>query len=106
MKVRSSIKAMCPHCYIVRRGKKRFVYCKENPKHKQRQGFHTSTRVNMPATPSYPEFTHSYSNNFCQFIIPTMPTAPIMTNAVSSVGINPVTKYIPSVGIFSVVHSA
>ncbi len=41
MKVRSSIKAMCKHCYVVRRGKSRYVYCKETPKHKQRQGYHT-----------------------------------------------------------------
>lgn len=32
---------MCKHCYIVKRGKIRYVYCKETPKHKQRQGFHT-----------------------------------------------------------------
>lgn len=43
MKVRSSIKAMCKHCYVVRRGKSRFVYCKMTPKHKQRQGYHTMT---------------------------------------------------------------
>jgi len=42
MKVRSSIKKMCQHCYIVRRGKKAYVYCTKTPKHKQRQGFHTS----------------------------------------------------------------
>jgi ribosomal protein L36 len=47
MKVRSSIKAMCKNCYIVRRGKTRFVYCKVNPKHKQRQGFHTSVTNNQ-----------------------------------------------------------
>ncbi len=41
MKVRSAIKTMCKHCYMVKRGKIRFVYCKKNPKHKQRQGFHT-----------------------------------------------------------------
>ena len=41
MKVRSSIKAICKHCYIVRRGKIRYVYCKKTAKHKQRQGFHT-----------------------------------------------------------------
>lgn len=35
---------MCKDCYIVRRGKTRFVYCKSTPKHKQRQGFHTSAR--------------------------------------------------------------
>ena len=42
MKVRSAIKAMCKHCYVVRRGKIRYVKCKKNPKHKQRQGYHTS----------------------------------------------------------------
>jgi len=41
MKVRSSIKAICKHCYIVRRGKIRYVYCKKTAKHKQRQGYHT-----------------------------------------------------------------
>ncbi len=41
MKVRSSVKALCKHCFVVRRGKIRFVYCKKDPKHKQRQGFHT-----------------------------------------------------------------
>ena len=41
MKVRSSIRRMCKHCRVVNRGKKRFVYCTESPKHKQRQGYHT-----------------------------------------------------------------
>lgn len=41
MKVRSAIKALCKNCYIVRRGKIRYVYCKKHPKHKQRQGIHT-----------------------------------------------------------------
>ena len=54
MKVRSAIKRMCKHCYKVRRGKTHYVYCKKNPKHKQRQGFCTlafnydSTRNNDP----------------------------------------------------------
>lgn len=43
MKVRSSVKAMCKNCYVVRRGKTRYVYCKTTPKHKQRQGYHTMT---------------------------------------------------------------
>jgi large subunit ribosomal protein L36 len=43
MKVRSAIKALCKNCYIVRRGKTRYVYCKKHPKHKQRQGIHTMT---------------------------------------------------------------
>jgi ribosomal protein L36 len=41
MKVRSAIRTMCKHCYVVRRGKTRYVYCKKHPKHKQRQGYHT-----------------------------------------------------------------
>lgn len=41
MRSSGAIKLMCKHCYMVRRGKKRFVYCKVYPKHKQRQGFHT-----------------------------------------------------------------
>lgn len=38
MKVKSSIKKTCEHCYMVRRGSKVFVYCKKNTRHKQRQG--------------------------------------------------------------------
>jgi len=40
MKVRSSIKKMCRGCQVIIRKKKkrRYVYCRENPKHKQRQG--------------------------------------------------------------------
>ncbi|MFU2158859.1 MULTISPECIES: 50S ribosomal protein L36 [Caldisericum] len=36
MKVRTSVKKMCPKCRIVRRRGKLMVIC-ENPKHKQRQ---------------------------------------------------------------------
>jgi len=45
MKVRSAVKRMCQDCKIVRRGKKVMVICKTNPKHKQRQGFHTLART-------------------------------------------------------------
>jgi large subunit ribosomal protein L36 len=38
MKVRSSVKRICENCKIVRRGRKLFVICSSNPKHKQRQG--------------------------------------------------------------------
>jgi ribosomal protein L36 len=41
MKVRSSIKKICTSCKTVRRGRKNFVICAANPRHKQRQGFHT-----------------------------------------------------------------
>uniref|UniRef100_A0AAV1TXF4 Ribosomal protein n=1 Tax=Peronospora matthiolae TaxID=2874970 RepID=A0AAV1TXF4_9STRA len=42
MKVRSSVKRMCDGCKIVRRRKKVYVICDRSPKHKQRQGFHTT----------------------------------------------------------------
>ncbi|MBD3244853.1 MAG: 50S ribosomal protein L36 [Candidatus Moranbacteria bacterium] len=38
MKVNASVKRICRDCKIVKRGKKIFVICKKNPKHKQRQG--------------------------------------------------------------------
>ncbi|PIX62078.1 50S ribosomal protein L36 [Candidatus Uhrbacteria bacterium CG_4_9_14_0_2_um_filter_41_50] len=37
MKVRSSVKAMCRDCRVIRRDGRVRVVCK-NPKHKQRQG--------------------------------------------------------------------
>ena len=37
MKIRSSVKKMCPKCKIIRRNGKVIVIC-TNPKHKQRQG--------------------------------------------------------------------
>ena len=50
MKVRSAIKKFCKHCYKVRRGKTHYVYCKKNPKHKQRQGFSTMIAWNLDMT--------------------------------------------------------
>ncbi|MBN1619026.1 50S ribosomal protein L36 [Candidatus Dojkabacteria bacterium] len=38
MKVQASVKKICDSCYIVRRDGILYVYCKKNPKHKQRQG--------------------------------------------------------------------
>ncbi|MDR1670212.1 MAG: 50S ribosomal protein L36 [Spiroplasmataceae bacterium] len=38
MKVRSSIKIMCRGCQVIKREGNRYIYCKESPKHKQRQG--------------------------------------------------------------------
>ena len=43
MKVRSSIKIMCKEgCQVIKRKKggkvRRYIYCSENPKHKQKQG--------------------------------------------------------------------
>ena len=37
MKVRPSVKIMCPKCQIVRRRNRVLVIC-ENPRHRQRQG--------------------------------------------------------------------
>lgn len=49
MKVRSSVKRMCKHCYVVRIGKKKklMVKCRVSPKHKQRQGFHSERENNF-----------------------------------------------------------
>lgn len=41
MRVRSAIKKLCEHCRIVKKGKKNYVKCKADPRHKQRQGFST-----------------------------------------------------------------
>ncbi|MEK7516367.1 MAG: 50S ribosomal protein L36 [Patescibacteria group bacterium] len=38
MKVRSSVKAICRDCKVVRREGRLYVICPKNPKHKQRQG--------------------------------------------------------------------
>jgi len=62
MKVRSAIKTMCPHCFMVKRGKVRYVYCKKTPKHKQRQGYHTWT--NSSSTFSIQSNTFSFSRCF------------------------------------------
>lgn len=38
MKVGASIKKRCKYCKIVRRGKRLFVICKRDKRHKQTQG--------------------------------------------------------------------
>ncbi|MFH1831330.1 MAG: 50S ribosomal protein L36 [bacterium] len=38
MKVRTSVKKICGHCKIVKRGKVVRVLCEKQPRHKQRQG--------------------------------------------------------------------
>lgn len=38
MKTKSSLKRRCKDCFIVRRRGHLFVFCKTNPRHKQRQG--------------------------------------------------------------------
>ncbi len=51
MKVRSALKLMCKKCKMVKRGKKQFVICPENARHKQRQGFHTIAGVPVSSAP-------------------------------------------------------
>mmetsp|Transcript_5408 Transcript_5408/g.6842 ORF Transcript_5408/g.6842 Transcript_5408/m.6842 type:complete len:81 (+) Transcript_5408:188-430(+) len=46
MKVRSAVKRLCRNCKVVKRRRRVFVICKENPKHKQRQGFSTLAASN------------------------------------------------------------
>ena len=41
--VRTAIKKLCEACRIVRRRGRLFVVCTKTPKHKQRQGVHTTT---------------------------------------------------------------
>ena len=41
MKVRATLKKICASCKLVRRGRKQFVICAANARHKQRQGFAT-----------------------------------------------------------------
>jgi ribosomal protein L36 len=45
MKVRASVKRLCKNCKTVRRRGVLFVTCSKNPKHKQRQGFHTDAQA-------------------------------------------------------------
>ena len=47
MKVRASVKRLCKHCTSVRRRGVLFVTCKKNPKHKQRQGFHSEASQSL-----------------------------------------------------------
>eukprot|EP00163_Fabomonas_tropica_P009098 TRINITY_DN1888_c0_g1_i1.p1 TRINITY_DN1888_c0_g1~~TRINITY_DN1888_c0_g1_i1.p1 ORF type:complete len:107 (-),score=0.12 TRINITY_DN1888_c0_g1_i1:94-414(-) len=41
MRVRASVKRICEHCIIVKRGKRIYNICKKNRRHKQRQGMST-----------------------------------------------------------------
>jgi large subunit ribosomal protein L36 len=82
MKVRSSVKKVCTECYIVRRGKVRFVCCKKNPKHKQRQGLHTMTE-NLTSANSFPTFIPTTPTTLP---LPAFPVAPSVSvsHAISS----------------------
>ena len=51
MKIKSAVKRLCEHCYMVRRGKTLYVRCTKNPRHKQRQGFATLATRGPPEPP-------------------------------------------------------
>lgn len=52
MKVKASLKLICPDCYFVRRGKTLFMRCKTSPRHKRRQGFSTLNRLPASEVPA------------------------------------------------------
>ncbi|WIA16233.1 hypothetical protein OEZ86_007738 [Tetradesmus obliquus] len=59
MKVRASVKRICEFCYVARRRGKLFVICKKNPKHKQRQLYHSvAAEAPAAATRSCTECLH------------------------------------------------
>ena len=70
MKTKSAIKRLCKSCKIVKRRGRNFVICKKNPRHKQRQGFHTTTGAalvgsngfNITQQSTYPSFEFSDCN--------------------------------------------
>eukprot|EP00975_Prorocentrum_lima_P026303 5529291-Prorocentrum_lima.AAC.1 len=37
MRVKTAVRRICRHCFTVRRKGRLYVYCKDNPRHKQRQ---------------------------------------------------------------------
>lgn len=49
MKVVSALKKFCEHCHFVKKGKKVYVKCIKNPRHKQRQGSGFCTIKMLPA---------------------------------------------------------
>lgn len=117
MKVRSSIKAMCKHCYVVRRGKSRFVYCKMTPKHKQRQGYHTMVHQDgdyciscnvqfevdrMLSTTAEPVSSTNMNSELgkLSYNMGNLGLTSVVKVDAGSKSVN--TRYIPEVGIFSV----
>lgn len=70
MKVRSAVKKMCKDCYLVKRKGKLFCYCKTDPRHKQRQGYHVSTIAHAYAT-SFPRSSSNPIGNTASNIFPS-----------------------------------
>ena len=60
MKVRVSVKRMCQACKVIKRKGRVYIYCKENPRHKQRQGYHTlASTLPFGNVSSLPQFSSS-----------------------------------------------
>jgi len=115
MKVRSSIRRMCKHCRVVNRGKKRFVYCTESPKHKQRQGYHTfavnescscdldslsMTAISSSLSSSSVLATSQLNDPFQSFF--SMPTLRILEKETTNHSVTqPNVTYRPGIGLYS-----
>lgn len=52
MKVKKAVKRICEHCFSTRRRGKLFIICKKNPRHKQRQLYHTTASAAVAADPA------------------------------------------------------
>ncbi|CAI5480392.1 unnamed protein product [Closterium sp. Yama58-4] len=61
MKVRASVKRLCEACRVVRRRGRVYVVCATNPKHKQRQGFHTDIIADSLSHSSIPHCNHHHN---------------------------------------------
>ena len=83
---------------MVRRGKHMYVYCKETPKHKQKQAFHTiinrSAEFCQPAT--IPSYTASFSFATAAPRVPATNVTEMLFCSpctIPSATINPVSKF-------------
>ncbi len=116
MKVRSSVKAICKHCRLVKRGKVLYVCCTKDPKHKQRQGFHTMIHDGSAFCCPCGAGEHSLlmeNSSFDAFVSNTHKHSPIVLPNFESMSINDaassasnesfkMSKYSPVVGIYSI----
>ncbi|KAL6784779.1 PRPL36 [Auxenochlorella protothecoides x Auxenochlorella symbiontica] len=60
MRVRAAVKKLCEACRVVKRRGKVFIVCKENKKHKQRQGIHTDAMAIAEKQQSLPTPSRSF----------------------------------------------
>lgn len=98
MRVRSSVKRLCEHCYTVYRKKRLYVYCTKNPRHKQRQGFHTCCDSNcsvdgITSTLQLLNISPSSVNS-------ARTSSSVILNALNNLP-KPNIRYTPSIGIAS-----